>query len=163
TVTPEDARGTYTGLIYVTTASASGSTATVVLSATVQDITAVPGDPSYDPYAGDVRNAKVTFINRDTGAVIAANVPVGLGNAADGAVYQCKRNAIDSLNITSPRTGVTKATYTGKANVTDITDPLNPVSLGGNKLLQVQMTDNGEPGTADTIAITLSDPAGGLL
>lgn len=265
-VTQEDARVTYTGLIYVATASATSSTATVLLSATIQDITAAIGDPARDANAGDIRNARVTFINRDTNTVIASNLPVGLVNAgdlktgttsytwsvnigsadsatytvgvvvtnyytrdagtdntvvtvkkptagsiggggylvntnsagnyagaagartnfglnvkfnksgsnlqgnvniisrlSDGRVIQFKSNAIDSLNITSPSTGVTKATFTSKANVTDITNPLAPIALGGNKQLQIQMTDNGEPGSADTIAIQLSDPNGGLL
>ena len=86
-----------------------------------------------------------------------------IARSSDGHVYQFKSNAIDSLNITSPSLGVTKATFTSKANVTDITDPTNPISKGGNKLMQVVMTDNGEPGSSDTIAITLSDPDGGLL
>ncbi len=268
TVTHEDARATYTGLLYVSTSSASSSTATVVLSATIRDITAT-ADAAGDTAFGDIRKATVTFINRDTNTVIAANVPVGLVNssdtktgtasyswsvnignadsatytvgvivnsyytrnysadntvvtvkkptagsiggggflvnpttnasngtyagaigaktnfglnvkfnkqgtnlqgnvniiarASDGHIYQFKSNAIDSLNITSPSAGVTKATFTSKANVTDITNPLSTISLGGNKLMQVVMTDNGEPGSSDTIAITLSDSGGGLL
>ncbi len=82
TVSPEDARVDYTGLTYVTTASASSSTATIVLSATIQDISATAyaaGDTSH----GDIRGAKVTFINRDNNTVIASNVPVGLVNASD--------------------------------------------------------------------------------
>jgi hypothetical protein len=48
--------------------------------------------------------------------------------------------------------------YQSKANLTDITDPLNPISLGGNLTLLITITDNSEPGsggTADTIAISL--------
>ena len=97
-----------------------------------------------------------------TGKSLQGNVNI-IVRATDGHVYQFKSNAIDSLNISSPTAGVTKATFTSKANVKDITDPNNPISLGGNKLLQIEMTDNGEPGSTDTIAITLSDPAGGLL
>lgn len=44
-----------------------------------------------------------------------------------------------------------------KANLTDVTDPLNPVSMGGNLLLQLRMTDNGEPGENDTISYTIWD------
>jgi len=268
-VTQEDARAAYTGLLYVTTSSPASSTATVVLSATIQDITAT-ADAAGDTNFGDIRNATVTFINRDTNAPIATNLPVGLVNAGDtktgtatyswtvdignadaatytigvivnnyytrnsstenatldvkkptpgsiggggflinassagtyagtpGAktnfglnvkfnknntnlqgntniiirqtdgsgivhVYQIKSNATDSLNITSPSAGVYKASFTAKATVTDITNPLAPVSLGGNKNLQIMITDNGEPGSADTIAIMLTDSGGGLL
>ena len=262
TVTQEDARATYTGLMYVSTSSATSSTATVVLSATIQDITAT-GDATGDTAFGDIRNATVTFINRDNNNAVIATVPIGLvnssdtktgtasyswsvniGNAdcasyrvgvivnnyytrnesaddtvvtvkkptagsiggggflvnsesngtyagaagaktnfglnvkfnkqgtnlqgnvniivrgSDGHVYQIKSNAIDSLNITSPSPGEKKATFTSKASVTDITNPLVPISLGGNKLMQVTMTDNGEPGSSDKIAIVLSDSSG---
>src|SRR5439155_525326 len=259
----EDARAPYTGLLYVTTSSPASSTATVVLSATIQDITAT-ADAAGDTNFGDIRNATVTFINRDTNAPIATNLPVGLVNGGDtktgtatyswtvdignadaatytigvivnnyytrnsstenatldvkkptpgsiggggflinassagtyagtpGAktnfglnvkfnknntnlqgntniiirqtdgggivhVYQIKSNATDSLNITSPSAGVYKVSFTAKATVTDITNPLAPVSLGGNKNFQIMVTDNGEPGSADTIAIMLTD------
>lgn len=42
-----------------------------------------------------------------------------------------------------------------KANLTDVTDPLNPVSLGGGLSLQVTITDKGEPGKSDSIGVTL--------
>ena len=262
-VTQEDPRATYTGLIYVTTGSTSSSTATVVLSATIQDITAVM--PASDAHPGDIRNAKVTFINRDTGAVIASNLPVSLVNSADKKtgtvsyawsvnignadsatvtvgirvdnyyarndssentlvtvkkptagsiggggfvinaastgqyagtaglktnfglnvkfnksgsnlqgnvniilrsvesgvvkVYQIKSNAIDSMNIQNPSGDVSTATFTSKANLTDITNPAAPVALGGNRILQITITDRGEPGGADSIGITLDGGA----
>jgi hypothetical protein len=65
----EDARVANAGL---TSVSFGGSaTGTVVLSATVKDITAVIGDPAWDPYPGDIRNATVTFIDRATSTNIA--------------------------------------------------------------------------------------------
>ena len=262
TVAREDARAYYTGLSFVTTSSSTSSTASVLLSATIKDITAVAGDPNYDSQAGDIRNARVTFINRETNAVIASNVPVNLVSSGDtkvgtatynwsadigsadskafqigvivtnwytrdsasddtiievvkpipgsisgggyldnvasaglyagdvgsrtnfglnakfnkkltnvqghaniivrssGRVYQFKSNAVDSLNLTSLPGNVTKATFTAKANITDITNPLAPISLGGNKTLQIQMTDAGEPGSSDSISITLTDASG---
>lgn len=42
-----------------------------------------------------------------------------------------------------------------KANLTDVTDPLNPISLGRNLTLQITMTDKGEPGSSDSLGITL--------
>ncbi|MFO1498234.1 MAG: hypothetical protein U1G07_07570 [Verrucomicrobiota bacterium] len=82
-ILPEDARATYTGDGFVTTSSSSATTAKVNLSVTVQDISAVAGDPAIDNYPGDIRNARVSFINRDDSTVIAANLPVTLLNSSD--------------------------------------------------------------------------------
>jgi hypothetical protein len=66
-----------------------------------------------------------------------------------------------TVNVSNP--SAAKAVWTGKANLTDITDPLAPVSLGGNNTFQMEMTDKGEPGSADTIGINLWNDTGGLL
>ena len=79
-------------------------------------------------------------------------------------VYQIKSNAIDSLGVppdNDPDTGI--ATFTSKANLQDVTDPLNPVSLGGNLSFQMMLTDMGEPGSSDSIAITVYASSGELL
>jgi hypothetical protein len=266
TVTQEDARATYAGAMFVSTSSATSSTATVTLSATVQDITAVIGDPAYDAYPGDIRNAKVSFINRDTNTVIVSNLPVGLVSSGDtktgaatynwsvnigtndsqqytigiivsgyytrnastdnavvtvskaipgmitgggylvmqsqaglypggvgtknnfgfnvknasngpkgnintiirnnGRVYQIKGNAMTSLvtklAIVPSATTPSTATFNGKANIQDITNPLAPISIDGNATLQVQMNDAGEPGANDMIAITVWNKLGGV-
>lgn len=47
------------------------------------------------------------------------------------------------------------ADFRSKATLTDVTNPLAPVSLGGNFTLQIVMTDKGEPGSSDSIALTL--------
>jgi hypothetical protein len=86
TVNQEDARPYYTGSLFVDTAGPNIYSATVTLSATIKDITAVPTDPAYDAYPGDIRNATVTFINRDNNTVIASNLPVGLVNSNDTTV-----------------------------------------------------------------------------
>jgi len=72
-------------------------------------------------------------------------------------VYQIKSNAINQLSVDSPN-----ATFNSKANIQDITDPLNPISIDGNAALQMTLTDNGEPGSSDSIAITLWNKKGGL-
>lgn len=267
TISKEDARATYTGALFASTSSATSSSATVTLAATIQDITAVPLDPAYDAYAGDIRNANVKFVNRDTGdpictpsvglvnpsdtktgtatcnwnanigsadstsytigiivnnyytrdasadnAVVTVSKPLGtnfitgggylvLSNSEgqkagdDGTknnfgfnvkfnkagtnlqgnintiirrtepdglhVYQVKGNAMTSL-LATPTAKPTAATFNGKANIKDITDPLNPISVDGNAALQVTMKDNGEPGSTDTIGITVWNKAGGL-
>jgi hypothetical protein len=254
--TQENARAYFTGACFAST-SATSSAATVILSATVKDISAVDGA---DASPGDIRNAKVTFINRDTNTVIASNIPVGLVSSGDtkvgtatynwntnigtndsqsftigiivtnyytrnssdddtivtvskplatnfitgggylvlscpsgfypgdlgsknnlgfnvkynksntnlqgninaivrynGRVYQIKGNSMTSLSVAT-----NKATFNGKASIQDITDPLNPIAIDGNATLQVKMTDIGEPGTSDTISITVWNKNGGL-
>jgi VCBS repeat-containing protein len=88
--------------------------------------------------------------------------------AADGHKYKIKSNAVLSLGVNLDPDGdgdVTTvphyAEFESKANLADVTDPLNPVALGGNLLLQLRMTDNGEPGELDSISLTLWD--GGTL
>jgi hypothetical protein len=262
TVTPEDAGASYTGALFVG-ANSSGS-ATLTLSATIQDITAVPSSPAYDPYPGDISKATVTFVNRDNNTTI-ATVPVGLVNSSDSKtgtatynwsvnlgtadsiqftigiiingyytrnasaddtvvtvskvstgsvngggylvlanssglkagdagsrnnfgfnvknssngpkgsintiirrtesdgllhVYQVKGTAMTSL-VTQPNSTGGTATFNGKANIQDITNPLAPVSVDGNATLQVLMTDLGEPGSNDSIAITVFNKSGG--
>ncbi len=267
---PEDARADYSGMMFASTTSTTGGTANVTLSATIRDITAVTGDPAYDADAGDIRNAKVTFVIRNSGAAdttIQSNVAVGLVNASDtktgtatvtwtpnigtadsvpytigiivngyytrndsfdntvvtvsklipgsingggylvmqnsagqvaggvgtknnfgfnvkndaksgpkgnintiirngGKVYQIKGNAMTSLATTVKATPTalapSTATFNGKANIQDITNPLAPISLGGNCTLQVTMSDAGEPGKSDSIAITVWNGSGAL-
>jgi hypothetical protein len=275
TVTKEDARTNYTGALFASTASTTSSSATVTLSATIQDITAAdptssPPSPS-DDYSGDIRNASVTFVDRDAGNAVLCTASVGLVNLADkktgtatcnwsasigssdsstftvgivinnyytrnssyddavitvskplttnfitgggylvmssssgqnpgatgskmnygfnvkynkggtnlqgniniivrnsGRVYQIKGNSMTSLSVTpalcanATTTSPCMAVFNGKANIRDITDPLNPISVDGNGTLQVTMTDKGEPGSADKIAVTLWNKSGGV-
>jgi hypothetical protein len=65
TIDPEDAAVAYAGLLFVSTPSASATTADVTLRATINDITAV--DAASDANPGDIRKAKVKFVNRETG------------------------------------------------------------------------------------------------
>ena len=255
TVTKEDARAYYTGSLFSQTSSATSSTATVVLSATIKDITAVVGDSAYDADAGEIPYAKVTFVDGGgTPLSGCSNLPVGLVSLADtevgtvtcnwgvnlgssdsvqytvgikvegrytryssadntvvtvskpigtnfitgggyivnqtsagqkagaagaktnfgfnvkynksgnslqgninvitragGRVYQIKGNAMSSLYVSNPggtpsTTKPAKATFNGKANIQDITNPYAPEGIDGNGTLQVTMTDKGEPG-----------------
>jgi hypothetical protein len=271
TVTKENAGAYYAGNLFALTSSTTSSTATVALSATVKDITAVTGDPAYDADAGEIPFAKVTFVdgsgtplsagcsNLAVGLVSLADPKVGTatcnwsanigtqdsaqftvgikvdgrytryasaddtvvtvskpfgtnfitgggylvnkssaGQKAGGAgaktnfgfnvkynksgtnlqgninaiirngsrVYQIKGNSMSSLYVASSTapspTKPAKATFNGKASIQDITDPLAPEGIDGNATLQVTMTDKGEPGTYDTIGITVWNKAGGL-
>ncbi len=268
-ITQEDARAYYTGALFASTSGATSSTATVTLSATIKDITAVAGDPAYDAFSGDIRKATVSFIDRDNNTVL-ATVPVGLVSAGDlltgtatanvslstGSgdskqftigirvnnyytrnasdentivtvskplndfitgggyinlqssagqkagtigtknnfgfnvkfnkkgtnlqgnintifrrreddgilhVYQIKGNAMTSLSTNTSNAAAKTAVFNGKANMQDITNPLAPLSMGGNLTLQVTMTDRGEPGNKDDIGITVWNNDGGML
>ncbi|UKM66538.1 HYR domain-containing protein [Flavobacteriaceae bacterium GSB9] len=74
-----------------------------------------------------------------------------------GRVYQAKSNATDALGIDIQSEDLMYAVFTSKCNYRDITDPLNPISLGGNKIMHVKMTDKGEPGDNDEISFALWD------
>jgi hypothetical protein len=274
-VNKEDARAYYTGSLFVSTSGTTASTATVTLSATIKDITAVPADAAYDAFAGDIRKARVMFVNRDagnapisgwltpvlvsatdlkTGTVIfswAVNIGtqnsqsynIGMlvdapgyytqnsseddqiitvskpladfvtgggylvlqtsagakaGNVgsrsnfgfsvkynkngtnlqgninaivrrteSDGRLhtYQIKGNSMTSLAINTATTTThpyPTAVFDGKASIQDITNPLAAVSVDGGASLNVTMTDRGEPGTTDGIAITVWNKNGGL-
>src|SRR5439155_2204016 len=102
---------------------------------------------------------------------------------SSGRVYQIKATSMTSLgvqycqadasgNIIATSCGaapvppcITNATptcpivanFNAKANIQDITNPASPISIDGNAALQVSMTDRGEPGSSDSIAITLYD------
>ena len=49
------------------------------------------------------------------------------------------------------------------ANTASSTRLASPISLGGNLTFQMRMTDNGEPGEADTIGFSLWKKNGELL
>jgi hypothetical protein len=260
-ITPEDARVNFTGTNIVATASATSGLATVTLRATVQDISAITGDSAYDVFAGDIRLAKVRFLNSGapiTGwltptlvnpsdlktGVVDFDWPVNIWSATDAEytinievsgyyvrndqsdntvitvykptgdfitgggyvlpskssgvyaadagsktnfgfnvkynkkgtnlqgnmnfifrrsvagivhTYQIKANSMVSLGVNIANPLAQKAVFVSKANLTDITNPLSPISYGGNLKLQVNMTDKGEPGSNDQIAISLWD------
>jgi len=77
--------------------------------------------------------------------------------------YQIKGNAMQSLGVNVADEDNKIAEFETKANLQDITDPLNPISLGGNLRLHVDMTDKGEPGTDDSISFFLTTNNGILL
>ncbi|WP_295125127.1 autotransporter-associated beta strand repeat-containing protein [uncultured Chitinophaga sp.] len=264
TILPEDARMYYSGSTFAGTGT--GSASTVTLTATIRDITAEAN--AADPFAGDIRNATVTFIDRATNTAI-ATVPVTLVNAGDprigtatynwnvelgannareftigvvagGAyqrnaseentivtvarsvsdfvsgggfvqlsrsagtkagdagsknnfgfhvrynkntkklegsfntiirrteangirVYQVKGN-VPTLLTATPALGLipAKALFTGKAVVTDITNPLVPVLVDETATMFVEMSDRGASGSNDAIAISVRNKYGSL-
>ena len=104
-------------------------------------------------------------IKRRTNGTLQGNIN-SIIRSTNGKVYQVKGNAMLSLSVnpaTSTSAGA-KAVFTGKANWQDITNPLLPVSVfAGNNILQVTMTDRGEPGKTDDISIVVWDKDNNLL
>jgi hypothetical protein len=256
------------------------SSAPVTLRATIQDITALPGDPLYDAYPGDIRNARVdlkvngvtpsgcagltpTLINpldaktgtvscvtslssgtasteytisvavsnyyRDTNEVDIGVVEVAQPNGTfitgggylvesatagkygtppsgshmnfgfnvkynksgtnpqghaniifrwNGHKYQIQSNSIKSFGTALQTSGGAGcagppsstcwgvADFRANASLTDVTNPSSPVAVassGGPMTLQMSLTDKGEPGSADMIAVTLWDGDGTTL
>jgi len=82
-----------------------------------------------------------------------------------GRVYQIKSTSITSLGvqplpcINAPCT----AQFVAKASVQDITNPLLPISVEGNATIQMNMHDQGEPGSSDTIGFTVYDKNNALM
>ena len=66
----------------------------------------------------------------------------------NGRVYQIKSNAITSLSVNG-----SNGNFATKANMRDITDPLNPITVSGNADLFVNMYDGSPGGQMDSISI----------
>jgi hypothetical protein len=253
TIKQENAITDYTGPEFVSVPCATCATTPVLLSASVIDTTALY--PLNDKYPGDIRKARVKFVNLDNMTDISDWLTPGLVNAADttngivsynwtvnlpttgydtytigvvvdgnyiggsqsvlsvsrssltqfitggghlvpassggqyasdagrkvnfgfnvkynktgknlqgnmniifrraGHVYQIKATSMTSLSVNTTNPCSQKATFVSKANLIDITDENNPISVYGGITLQVTLTDNGEPGSSDLIGITL--------
>jgi hypothetical protein len=102
TIGREDARITYIGDILVFTASPNTDSATVLLAATIRDITAVD---AADANAGDIRKATVRFVNRDNNTVLCTAAGVTLVDPADsktgtaGCEYTAHLGGGDGVDI----------------------------------------------------------------
>ena len=66
------------------------------------------------------------------------------------------------LRCFQDRHGACLVAIAGMASIQDITNPVAPFSVSGNNALQFNMTDNGSPGSSDTIGITLWNASGGI-
>lgn len=80
-------------------------------------------------------------------------------------VYQIKSTSIDFLSLgfaqacsgppSSTCWGI--STFESKANLSDVTNPASPSSLGGGFKLVIALTDKGEPGSSDSFSVQLSN------
>ncbi|HYE66014.1 MAG TPA: LamG-like jellyroll fold domain-containing protein [Pyrinomonadaceae bacterium] len=69
-----------------------------------------------------------------------------------GRVYKFVGSALTSL-VANASTGA--ATFKGKIIIVDITNPKAPVTVDSNASFEVVLTDKGEPGSSDTIAVSV--------
>ena len=117
---------------------------------------------SFGTYAGTI-GSKMNFgfnVKYNKGSKPQPQGHVNIIVRSGGKIYQIKSTSITSLSLgfaqacTGPPSptcwGV--ATFESKANLTNLT---NSISLGGNNRLVISMTDKGEPGSADSFAVTL--------
>ncbi len=76
---------------------------------------------------------------------------------SNNKTYQVKSNAINSLSTGATTTTGTPASFTTKANLTDITNPLSPVTISGNLDLFVNMNDSSTGGKGNQVSILLQN------
>jgi hypothetical protein len=69
-------------------------------------------------------------------------------------IYQIKSNALSGLGIDGSNPCSHKAVFSSKANLNRVTGGITETILG-NLILQITLTDNGEPGVVDRIGVTL--------
>ncbi|THH35482.1 HYR domain-containing protein [Neolewinella litorea] len=143
TIEPEDARITYTGALFVATSSKNSSTADVLLSATIRDISLTP-DASGDTAPGDIGYATVDFIDRDGGVINATPIPVvpiDPGDPTVGiAVYTWAGVDIGNADSESFAIGIRVCGYYSRDAVEDdevitISKPLDNFVTGGGYLI----------------------------
>jgi len=81
---------------------------------------------------------------------------------AGSRTYQIKSTSLTSLGMPTPNptlpvssTNPATAVFVSKATLTDVTLPNNPISISGGLSLQISLTDRGDPGSQDSLAISL--------
>jgi YD repeat-containing protein len=103
-------------------------------------------NPQYDK-SGNVKGSlTLTFRRTENGSV---------------HTYQISASSIASLAIVRTTAGGT-AWITGPATLTDVTVSKSPVIIDSNATVFASFVDNGEPGSNDTLAVTLLAKNGGL-
>jgi len=71
--------------------------------------------------------------------------------------YQVKGNVVLSVGVNASNPNRQTAQVSFRTNIQDITDPNNPISLGGNKTMYVNMIDRASNGQTDSVSFVLVD------
>jgi len=126
-IAQENATAVYTGNTFYSVGSASKGT--IALSATIEDMATSPSEPAY----GDIRNARVTFIDRLTGNVFSgcANLPVGLitsSNSTLGSASCTTTAAVGSYQVAT-LVGYSNASAVNNASYYTDNNPSEDTSL----------------------------------
>jgi photosystem II stability/assembly factor-like uncharacterized protein len=155
TETQEDAGAFYNGNMLFWTSSVNSNSANVTLSAAILDATALPTtDPRYDPNAGDIRNAKVTFINEDKGQVLCSNLPVGLVSTGDTktGIATCSTTlSVDNTGAAQYTIGIVVSGYYTRNSaedntVIDVAQPIPSNFITGGGFLALTNSSGLMPG-----------------
>jgi hypothetical protein len=111
---------------------------------------------TYAATAGSKMNFGFTMKWNKSGKNVQGQANVIFRRLVNGAwrTYQVKSNAINTLG-TFNVAGGRRADFNTKANVTDITNPLAPVSLGGGLDLSVQAFESTDRALKDRISVTV--------
>jgi CSLREA domain-containing protein len=113
-----------------------------------------------------------TNLQGNLNTIVRSNGSCTPGISAGPRIYQVKATAMNSLVVNNagvngcPSTPATTrcATFSSKGTIQDITDPTlaTPVWSQGNQTIEFKMTDKGEPGSYDSIAMTVYNSSGGI-
>jgi len=91
---------------------------------------------------------------RDRGQDPTGNVLVQFESG--GRTYMVRSTTVQSLGLTQTGTSA-KADVRATAELIDVTNPLQPMTVGTGLTLQMTATDRGSPGNSDSLGITLWD------
>jgi len=166
TITKEDARVTYAGNLFVGI-PLSATMGSITLIATISDITAVPSDPAYDAYPGDIRNATVTFMDfsNPTAPTALCSAPVLLVSGSDtktGSVTCTFMGVVDNTGSKQYTVGIVVGNYYTRSSSTD--DAVVTISQVGAGMITgggyVALTNSGgtiagNPGTQNNLGFNV--------
>jgi uncharacterized repeat protein (TIGR02543 family) len=164
TVTQEDVRAYYNGNSLFWTSSINSTSANVTLSAAILDASALPEtDPAFDLNAGDIRNATVTFINRDTNTAFTgcSNLPVGLVNTDDlkTGIATCnttltadKATGASQYNVGIVVSGYYSRNSSEDDSIITVAQPIPSNFITGGGYLVLTNSAGQVPGTPDSKA-----------
>jgi len=123
----------------------------------------VPGSNYYTSVASNLQYNK--SLTNPQGKV---NILVKSYNKADGTIdtnihtYSIVSNSISGLTeALDPRTNMTMVSFSAKANITEVTNPLSPVSVDSGVTIQLIFSPSGT-NTPQTGSITVPKKTGGL-
>jgi len=142
----------------------TSTSASITLVATIQDITAT-GEAGDDSYPGDIRNATVTFVNRDASNATLCTAPVLLVNGSDtktGSVTCTFTGTVGTTGSTEYTVGiVVGGYYTRNASTDNTVVTISQVGAGmitGGGVLVMQNSGGtiaGDPGTKDNFGFNV--------